>query len=304
MVRYDSEDNVSNSDIPVDKKRHFAPQVSYDEFKELMKQVEDLVGAGSNYSMDSLMTYYGNVEMTYQEALAEYHKTIYDDRISRAFARLFCDFLSRSLGLYPVFVAVLFWMRDKRNRMNELIYPKTKASWKLIWTRYTALLTAVMLPVFLLSLESLVPLVQYSVKAGISIDHLAFLKYILWWLLPTAMVSTAVGTVLTVFTDTPVAIVVQGVWWLIDSGVTGLSGDVNWFTLMVRHNTLRGSELIQEDFLMLWANRGILVLLSVILLILTCVIYEKKRGGKWNYGHRFREFWRTVKGRLVSHIQK
>ena len=56
-----------------------------------MKKAESIIGAGSNYSMENLLQYYGLAEMTYEEAMNEYEKTIYDDKVSAAFARLFCD---------------------------------------------------------------------------------------------------------------------------------------------------------------------------------------------------------------------
>ena len=70
------------------------------------------------------MEYYGQAEMTYDEAINEYNKTIYDDKVSIAFARLFCDYMTRVLGLFPVFIVVVFWLKDRRNKMNELINSK------------------------------------------------------------------------------------------------------------------------------------------------------------------------------------
>ena len=45
--------------------------------------------------MENLLQYYGLAEMTYEEAMNEYEKTIYDDKVSAAFARLFCDYMTR-----------------------------------------------------------------------------------------------------------------------------------------------------------------------------------------------------------------
>lgn len=91
-----------------DYTKHFIAQVSYEEFQELMKKAESIIGKGSGYSMENLLQYYGPSEMTYEEAMNEYEKTIYDDKVSTAFARLFCDYMARDLGLYPVFLVVIF----------------------------------------------------------------------------------------------------------------------------------------------------------------------------------------------------
>ena len=275
--------DIGEADVAAEAKdytKHFISQVTYDRFKELMAEASDIIGPGSNYTRDNLLLYYGQVEMDYEEAVDEYHTTIYDDKVTIAFARLFCDYLTRTLGLYPVFLAVAMWMRDRRCRMQELINVKAIGTAKLIIVRYLALLAAVLIPVFLLSLESLVPLVEFSVETGIEIDLFAFAKYILWWLLPTSMIVLALGMFLTILTRTPVAVIVQLVWWFMDSSFTELSGDTGLFTLMIRHNLLNGSELIRQDLGIIWMNRGIMAGVAVLLVLLSIVIYEMKRGGK------------------------
>lgn len=275
--------DIGEADVTAEAKdytKHFISQVTYDRFKELMAEASDIIGPGSNYTRDNLLLYYGQVEMDYEEAVDEYHTTIYDDKVTIAFARLFCDYLSRTLGLYPVFLAVAMWMRDRRCRMQELINVKAIGTAKLIIVRYLALLAAVLIPVFLLSLESLVPLVEFSVETGIEIDLFAFAKYILWWLLPTSMIVLALGMFLTILTRTPVAVIVQLVWWFMDSSFTELSGDTGLFTLMIRHNLLNGSELIRQDLGIIWMNRGIMAGVAVLLVLLSIVIYDMKRGGK------------------------
>ena len=275
--------DIGEADVAAEAKdytKHFISQVTYDRFKELMAEASDIIGPGSNYTRDNLLLYYGQVEMDYEEAVDEYHTTIYDDKVTIAFARLFCDYLTRTLGLYPVFLAVAMWMRDRRCRMQELINVKAIGTAKLIIVRYLALLAAVLIPVFLLSLESLVPLVEFSVETGIEIDLFAFAKYILWWLLPTSMIVLALGMFLTILTRTPVAVIVQLVWWFMDSSFTELSGDTGLFTLMIRHNLLNGSELIRQDLGIIWMNRGIMAGVAVLLVLLSIVIYDMKRGGK------------------------
>ena len=275
--------DIGDADVAAEAKdytKHFISQVTYDRFKELMAEASDIIGPGSNYTRDNLLLYYGQVEMDYEEAVDEYHTTIYDDKVTIAFARLFCDYLTRTLGLYPVFLAVAMWMRDRRCRMQELIDVKTIGTARLIIVRYLALLAAVLLPVFLLSLESLIPLVEFSVETGIEIDLFAFAKYILWWLLPTSMIVLALGMFLTILTRTPVAVIVQLVWWFMDSSFTELSGDTGLFTLMIRHNLLNGSELIRQDLGIIWMNRGIMAGVAVLLVLLSIVIYDMKRGGK------------------------
>ena len=188
--------------------------------------------------------------------------------------------------------------------MNELIDSRQFGTAKLVMVRFLAMLTACMLPVFLLSFESLLPLLQYSSESGISIDARAFVKYILWWLLPTAAVVLSLGTFLTILTSAPAAVLVQAVWWFMDTGMTGLWGDTGYFTLMIRHNTLRGSELIRQNLTILWVNRGIMLIFTFIFLLLSCVIYERKRKGKCSHGYQGQRYYRILKKRFFTGIQK
>lgn len=285
-----------------DYTKQFVAQVSYKEFQELMKKAESIIGKGSGYSMENLLQYYGLSEMTYEEATNEYEKTIYDDKVSTAFARLFCDYMTRGLGLYPVFLVVIFWLKDRRNRMNELIDCKQIGTAKLITIRFLAMLVAVMIPIVVLSFESLIPLIEFSADTGIAIDVFVFLKYIVWWLLPTAMIVTSLGIFLTILTSTPIAILIQFAWWFIDTSMTTLSGDTKIFTLMIRHNLLRGSELINQDFILICLNRGLLVILSLILVGVSVAIYNKKRGGKLNYDFYLQKHFGFFKKRFTTHV--
>ena len=69
------------------------------------------------------------------------------------------------------------------------------------------------------------------------------------------MAICAIGILFTLLTDSPIAIAVQFLWWMADKGVTGLSGDTGAATLMIRHNTLRGYKMIQDEFQMICMNR-------------------------------------------------
>ena len=304
MFKFDNNHNADNKNNIEDNTKNFISQVSYKRFKELMSRAESIIGKGSNYSMDNLLQYYGLSEMTYDEALDEYNKTIYDDKVSNAFARLFCDYITRVIGLYPVFVAVIFWLKDRRNRMNELIDCKQAGTARLVFIRFLAMLTAVILPVILLSFESLIPLVRYGADTGIVIDIFAFVKYILWWLLPTAMIVTSLGMFFTILTATPLAVLIQFVWWFVDSSVTGLVNDTSIFTLMIRHNSLNGSEMISQNFALICLNRGLLVLLSLVLTGLSIIIYDQKRGGNLNYAYFPQKHFGFLKNRFRSYIQK
>ncbi len=285
-MQFDENGNIivgsqTDDNQDADKTEKFIPQVSYERFKEMMREMEAIIGEeGTQYSTKMMITYFGMSEMTYEEAYAEYNQTIEQDKVTGGFARLFCDYMGLALGLYPIFIVVIMWLKDRTSNTTELIYSRKVSTLKLILSRYFASITMVLIPVILLTFESLIPLVSFGADKGIFVDYLAYIKYIFWWLLPTTMIVSAIGMFFTLLTDSPIAIVLQFLWWTVDKGMTSLSGDTNIATLMIRHNTLRGYEIIQEGFETICMNRLLLVGLSILFVILSvCVLGQKQKGG-------------------------
>lgn len=251
----------------------------YDTFRALMAEVDDLLGGGSAYAVEDLAQY-GKRELTYEEALARYEDVIEKDRITGTYARLFCDYVGIAIGMFAVFVPVAFMMRDRRVRMHELIYPRRASSTSIICARYLACLAATMVPVLLLSIVPTAQLMAYASRNGLSADPFAFLKYILGWILPTAMVCTSVGFFFTVLTDSPVGIAVQFLWTFFDFSTGPISGGTYGAHLIIRHNQTGGRHLMEAAWDALVVNRVGYALLALTLLALTIACYEMKRRGR------------------------
>ena len=267
--------------------------------------MEVIIGEkGSQYSHKMMITYFGMSETTYEEALAEYDQTINQDKVTGGFARLFCDYIGLELGLYPIFLVVIIWMKDRISNATELIYGRKISSVKLVVSRYLASITMILIPILLLSLESLVPLISFGAEKGIRVDYFAYIKYILWWLLPEAMVVCAIGFFFTLLTDSPIAIVLQFLWWMVDKGATGLFGDTKLMTLMIRHNTLRGYEIIQNDLQIICMNRLLMAGIGILFVILSIWVLNFKRKGKLNAANIYNRGLGYIKGKLFSGIKK
>ena len=283
------------------KYAHFVSQVTYEHFKELMRKMEAIIGEkGSQYAPKMMLTYFGMSEMNYEEALKEYNQTINQDKVTGGFARLFCDYMGLALGLYPVFLVVIIWMKDRMSNVIELIYSRKVFSIKLVLSRYLAVITMVLIPVLLLSLESLVRLMSFGAKNGIQVDCFAYIKYIVWWLLPEVMLVCAIGMFFTLLTDSLIAIVFQFLWWMVDKGITGLSGDTKLTTLMIRHNTLRGYEIIQKDLQIIFMNRLLMAGIGILFVILSIWVLTFKRKGKINAANVYNRGLGYIQGKLSS----
>lgn len=258
--------------------------LSYTEFKALMQEVDDILGGGSSYAAESLIGF-GIVPISYEEAVGRYELVRDYDRITGGYARLFSDYAGTiALSILPVFLAVMLCRKDKTAGMSELLYTRQTLGVKIIFARFWALITAEMLPIFLLSYVSNMSVwLRYP---GMALDRLAPLKYDCGWLLPTAMIVTAVGMFLTELTDTPIAVAVCGLWWLVDvnRGISSVQASYALLRLAPRHNSGAASYFRTADFAdnlgRLIANRLLFAAGSVVIVFLTVLVYETKRKGK------------------------
>lgn len=257
--------------------------MDYSEFRDLMQRVDDILGGGSDYSAKSLIGF-GTVPVSYEEAVQRYDLCLNRDKITGGYARLFSDYaVAMVMSLLPVFPAVLMCMKDRQAKMTEIVYARKISSAKIIVFRYLAIMTAVMIPVIILSYISNSSV--WGIYDGVELDYFAPLKYDLGWIMPGIMIAAAVGMCLTELTGTPIALAVQGFWWLLDvnAGFRSVSDGYALFRLAPRHNAgemsyFRTLDYI-DNFSRLTANRLLFEGLSMILIAVTIVVYEAKRKG-------------------------
>lgn len=255
--------------------------ISYEEFKTYMELADDIIGGGSRYGATYLLDF-GRVPVTYDEALESYRLSKEKDRFTGAYARLFTDYLGIVLSILPVFLAVAVSLKDKTSKIKELIFTREASSAKIIITRYLAIMTTIMLPAVILSYISNISV--WHIYKGLPLDYLAPLKYDLGWILPSVMVSAAVGMFLTELTNSPIAVAVQGAWWFIDinMGISEINGGYSLLRLTPRHNTLTHTQTLVDNFSSLVANRLLFTSIAMLLIAATVIIYEQKRRGLIN----------------------
>lgn len=273
--------------------------MSYSEFKEKMQKVDDILGGGSDYSKDSLIGF-GTVPIGYEEAVERYELAKNHDKLTGGYARLFSDYaVAMVLSMLPVFPAVIISMKDKRAKMSELIYTRRIAGAKIVLVRYLAIISSVMLPVIVLSYISNASV--WNMYSGMELDYLAPLKYDLIWIMPSVMISAAVGMCLTELSNTPIAIAVQGLWWFLDinMGYKSTAASYSLFRLAPRHNAGVNSFFRTQDFIdnfqHLINNRVFFAGLSVLLIAVTIFIYEAKRKGKLNGNYKIKKYFTDIR---------
>lgn len=256
--------------------------LTYERFRELMKEADKIIGGGSDYSDENIIGNFSLVPKTYEDALAEYEEFFSEDKITNAYARLYCDYMGIVLAILPVFVAVSVSALDRKSHMEQLAYSRKISSVKLIFTRFSALLFTMLIPVIITVI--IADMTVKKLYSGNTVNNFAIIKSAVIWLVPNIMTSTAAGMLLTEITSSMIAIFVQGVWWFTSlfAGSNGLTGNIRKFTFILRHNSLYGRDVFMNSHNDFVFNRIFFAVLSLTGMIITAFIYEQKRRGIFN----------------------
>lgn len=292
IAAYFEEHNIETTPYKVTLK----DGITYEAFLKCMDRTAKILGPGSDYTEDRLKANV-RIPVDYEGAAANYRDLTEKDGLTGGYARLFCDYMGIIAGILPIFVTATRVLRDKRSRMQELLYVRGASSGTMMASRYLALLCMHMAPILLLSLISTVNCVQAGIS-GVSLDYAAWLKYDLGWLMPEVMTVISVGMICTELTETALAVLVQTVWWFVSvmTGGSGMGGGAYGWNLIPRHNTELNYAGFAEGFRQLAVNRIFYVVLSLVLAALTAFIYEKKRKGHLRRGKK-------VSGNRKSSVQ-
>ena len=279
----------TSSETPSQSSGSFEIQVSFERFKEIMEEVNRMIGRNSYFSWTMLKLYYFGNDMEEAPITERQHREFYEgDRVTGAFARYYCDSISLRVLFLPAFVIVDLMLRDKRRKMQGLTYPRTISSAKLICTRYAAAVCMTMLPILILPVKSLIVLMRYCGSIGVQADALAFIKYTLAWILPTVLLIMAISLVVTALLENYTAILLAGLIWLVGNPTVDKlnGGNYGLFDLIIRHNTLKGYGRMMENIQMLALNRITISVIALALVGLAVFVYSKKRKGGLTFGRQ------------------
>ena len=251
---------------------------TYEEFSQEMKKVCAIIGNGSDFEKDKFEQGV-SVASTYEEALEEYQAICDEDRLTGAYMRLFCDYAGIMLALLPVFLGVTRCLRDKRSKAEEVIYARSGLSVSIVLSRYLANVFMIFVPVVLLAFIMQSSYLYQAKTIGITPDYSAFFTYSVIWLLPMILVVLGLSFLLTELINGIAAVIIQMFWAFADilSMVTLVGGFKRH--LVVRWNVFGDTMNYLSQRRELYMNRGMYTLLSITFVVLTIIVYERKRKG-------------------------
>lgn len=260
-----------------------------EQFIEIMNLANAAIGKGGLYGEENLKAMFGKTERTYKDALEDYNLIIEKDKISGAYARYFADYMGIVLAVLPVFLAANLWFLDKKSKSQDILYVREIKSRDLVWSRYLSMVfTICTLSLALATYYNIDNIIQFGIG---NIDMLAYYKYTIVWLIPTLMFSLALGTLLTIATDTLVAIIAQLIWFFLDTGTNyeSIKGGGYGMSLILRHNTIGNTLGYVNNVNQILINRLVYVVIALVMVALAERIYDKKRTGKLGGVNGFRK---------------
>ncbi|MEO3945463.1 ABC transporter permease [Gorillibacterium sp. CAU 1737] len=264
-----------------------------EEVKQVAADLDHKLGGWTNYMRDGMS--FAAPIMTYEEAMeqfkyeeAEYLKRVNDGEVYTGMARLFCDYMGITAGIFPVFLAAFALGRDRTSRMHELIASRRVRAWTYVGARFAAHALLISLIYLLLSV-----LAAWETAAALEGEGAfwkalpIFLQYGAGWLLPTVWATTAFGMlVYALFGNGLVAIPLQIAWWL--ASALPLMGDYRLFKLFIRFNTPTEAETYHHFAGQILANRIFYVLFAFLMVEAAALLWERRRSSGVSGKRRFR----------------
>lgn len=256
-------------------------KITWEQFLNYMEKVSKIIGKGSYYASEQIEKEFADVK-SYDIAVQNYNDLLEKDKIVGAVARLLSDYYGIILGFLPIMLSVFLVYEDRRYSICNIIYSKKISSFKLLYTRYFATLIAAMSVVIIALFIPCTFVGIVFLKHGYKVDFLIFAKYSFGWLMPTVMISLAMGFILSELINGIVAIIVQFIWFywstLLSNGmIVGNAG----YKMVARFNAFGEYHRFEEFFNELLVNRILYVVASLVIIALTAVLFEYKRKGKW-----------------------
>jgi len=250
-------------------------QISYQEMIDYMNHLDSELGGNTAFGPNHRTFFRA---LTYDEALIEYDKLRENKYISDAYARLLCDYLGLFAGGFVVFFSAFSLLRDKQSGNQELIYASKIKSIIYVGAKFTGLFISIMSIFLSIGIIETFAFLQKAMAYQIPINMFVFIKYIFMWISPTVMFSIALPMFISIiFENSIVPIAVQLSLALFNVFNKANVGEYGISNFMIRYNVLDRSGYYNTVAPMIAYNRFFYVGLSLVLVLLTSVIWTIRR---------------------------
>ncbi|MBF4695506.1 ABC transporter permease [Fusibacter ferrireducens] len=250
-------------------------KISFEEMIAYMNKLD--LSLGKNTSFGDVHRQFLR-PLTYEEALVAYDKLKQDQNISNAYARLLSDYLGVYAAVFVVFLSAFSVLRDQYSGTQELIYGSKIKSIVYMGAKFVGLFISIMSLFLAIGLFETGVFLKKFIAYQMPINLFAFVHTIFAWVAPTVMFSIALSMFISIVVGNSLAtIVVQtgaALFMVFSKGVVGEYGLDRFF---IRYNTLLGEDYYQTVAASIACNRVFYVGLSIVLVIMTSIIWTIRR---------------------------
>lgn len=248
--------------------------VSYKEYELVLDQLDQELGDKTTFSKQYRDELYLQ-NKTYDAAMKKFNTILYKDKMTNAYGRIFSDYMGIAAGLYPAFIVIAMFLRDKKKKVTDLIIHKKISPITYVLSRYSAICICLLIGYLLLATHSTYVFYKIGKNYNYTVDLWAFYKYTLTWIAPTVLFTAAISMLLlTIFNKISLTIIAQFVLWFFS--IQTLGGDYGLHRFILRFNYLGN----YNNYL-LWkpaiiTNRIFFTILSLGIIMLTAYIHKSR----------------------------
>jgi len=258
----------------LDKNGDIINPISYEEYEIILDELEEELADTTIFSKKYRNKIYWQ-NKTYNEAVEDFNEILLKDKITNAYARYFSDYMGITAGLYPIFIVLTVFLRDRKKNISRLIYDKKISPITYILSKYSAICICLLICYLLLAAHSTYVFYNIGKNYNYLMDLGAFYKYTLTWIAPTIMFTTALSMLLFIIINKmSLTIVIHLVLWFIS--LQQLCGDYKLYKYIIRFNSLGDykSYILWKPAII--GNRIFFTILSLMIIIITAYIYNHR----------------------------
>lgn len=267
---------------PVIERTEYEFDLTMTEYYALMIKAGNIVGRNSLFLAPDFFSTQDKAA-TYEEALEYYNtkvvKNLFEnDRLTNGLARSYGTVMNYIAVLFPCFITMYSIGKDKK--INELLYSKPIKSWRFILIKYISIIVTSLLPFLLLSVYAVFHAKSFispvSSAIPINIDYFAYIKITLLWLLPTISFAVSATMLISYLIDSNAAVIAP-ILFVLGTFSTPMIGAYGLNNFVILFNSEFLYDLYKYYQSSIYLNRIFYTLISVILMLLSVLVYNTKR---------------------------
>lgn len=268
----------TNKNDTFDDETNLKLNVSYDEFLDILKDLDKNLGGNTIYSdPEKYRIYYKEISLTDAEKV--FSDVMENDKFTNAYGRFFADYLGITAGFFPVFLSGFILAREKKKKDYEKTY-KSKISFnKYLMARYIGLCICIMGCYFILATYATIAYSKFALDLNCIIDKMAIYKYTFGWIGPTVLFTTALGILISaIFNEAILVIVCQLA--LCFSSIRNLIGQYGLTKYIIRFNVFGENDSYLNFKSAIIQNRIFYTVFSFVIILLSSYIWIRLKEKK------------------------